>query len=76
MLAPELLDAIRREISVECHATDLELIDDVADEGVVFGGLEASAGVLDDQPPLELVEGRGHAEEQPSLGRARVDTLG
>ena len=37
------------------------------------GGLQAGAAVLDDQLPLEPVERRGHVEEEPSLGRARVD---
>ncbi len=35
----------------------------------LVGGFQAGAGVLGGQLPLELVEGRGHVEEQPSLGR-------
>ncbi len=33
-------------------------------------GFEAGTGVFDDQLALELVEGGGHVEEQPSLWSA------
>ena len=45
--APEPLEAIRRAMPVECRAVDIELINDVADEGVVFGVLVHGLGVLE-----------------------------
>jgi len=35
VLVPELPDAVRREIPVEGRAADLQLVDDVTDEGIV-----------------------------------------
>lgn len=46
VFAPELLDAVWREIPVEGRAADFKLVDDVADErGVVHGVLEHGHGV-------------------------------
>lgn len=47
-----------------------------APPSALAGRLEAAASVLDDRLPLKLVEGCGHVEEQPSLGRACIDVLG
>lgn len=43
---PPLLDAIRGEIFVECGATYFPLINDIADERVVFGVLKHGFGVF------------------------------
>ena len=42
-----MLDAVCGEIFIKCGATDFELVDDVADEWVVFGVFEHSLGVFD-----------------------------
>lgn len=47
MFRPQLLDAVCWEIFVKCGASDFELVDDVADEWVVFGVFEHSLGVFD-----------------------------
>jgi len=47
MLISELLDPICGEIAIECGTADLELVDDVADEGIAFGVLEHGLGVFD-----------------------------
>ena len=47
MLVSELFGAIWWKISVESCTADFELIDDIADEGVVFGVLEHGLGVFD-----------------------------
>lgn len=104
MLISELFDAVCREIPVEGCPANFELVDYIADEGIVLsvlehglsmldgllihgswsstppatfvGGSKTSASVFHNQFPLELIERRGHMEEQPSLGRAGVDILG
>ena len=46
VLVSELFDAIWREVPVESSPPDFELIDHVADEGIVLGVLEHCLGVL------------------------------
>ena len=47
MLRSQLLDAICREIFVECSPANFELVNDIADEWVVFGVLKHGFGVFD-----------------------------
>lgn len=47
MIASKFTDAIGWKIGVEGRPTDIELINDVTDERVVFGVLEHRLGVLD-----------------------------
>lgn len=47
MVRSQLLDAVCGEIFVECGAAYFQLIDDVADEWVVFGILKHGFGVFD-----------------------------
>ena len=47
MFRPQLFDAICGEVFVECGAANFELVNDVADEWVVFGVFEHSLGMFD-----------------------------
>ncbi len=47
MVRPQLLDAVCGEIFVKCGAANFELVNDVADEWVVFSVLKHSFGVFD-----------------------------
>ena len=47
MVRSQLLDAICREIFVECGAAYFELVNDIADEWVVFDVLKHGFGMFD-----------------------------
>lgn len=47
MVRSQLFDAVCRKIFVECGAAYFELVNDVADEWVVFSALKHGFGVLD-----------------------------
>ena len=47
MLISELFDPLWKKISVERGSTNLELVDHVADEGIIFRVLEHCFGVFD-----------------------------
>ena len=47
MVRSQLLDAICGEVFVECGSTYFELVNDIADEWVVFGILQHGFGVFD-----------------------------
>ena len=47
MVRSQLLDAICGEVFVECGSANFELVNDIADEWVVFGVLKHGFGVFD-----------------------------
>ncbi len=47
MVGSQLLDAVCGEILVECSPANFELVNDIADEWVVFGVLKHGFGVFD-----------------------------
>ena len=47
MHVSELLDAIRWEVSIESSASDLQLVNNIADERIVFSVFEHGLGVFE-----------------------------